>query len=230
MDCLLSNQGNDRRRFWTLVANDMTYLQRGGAKVLVHYAKSVQEPNEVVDTIRNMGARADAVSADLSAPDGPFKLAEQVRNLVKDRLDILIANAGVAKGGAIGQTTIADFDQLFSVNVKAPFFVLQQLLPLLPEGSSVIFVSSLVAHEVVGVLSAYAATKGAINTMVKHFAAEFGGRGVRVNAAAPGVVATDMSSFVKTEEGPRVRARHAGFEETCGTCRDCRRDRVPSVI
>jgi 3-oxoacyl-[acyl-carrier protein] reductase len=64
-----------------------------------------------------------------------------------------------------------------------------------------VFVSSLVAQEVVGVLSAYAATKGAVNTIVKHFAAELGARGVRVNAVAPGVVATDMSSFVKTEEG-----------------------------
>ena len=64
-----------------------------------------------------------------------------------------------------------------------------------------IFVSSLAAHAVVGTVAAYAATKGAIDTLVKHFAASLGGRGVRVNAVAPGVVATEMSSFVKTDEG-----------------------------
>ncbi len=78
---------------------------------------------------------------------------------------------------------------------------MQQLLPILGEGSSVIFTSSLAAHAAVGTLSAYAATKGAIDTLVKHFAADLGPRGIRVNAVAPGVVATDMSSFAKTDEG-----------------------------
>jgi NAD(P)-dependent dehydrogenase (short-subunit alcohol dehydrogenase family) len=75
------------------------------------------------------------------------------------------------------------------------------LLPILHEGSSVVLLSSLAAHASVGTLAAYAATKGAIDTLVKHFAAALGGRGIRVNAVAPGVVATDMSSFVKTDEG-----------------------------
>ena len=78
---------------------------------------------------------------------------------------------------------------------------MQQLLPILCEGSSVVLVSSLAAHAVVGTLPAYAATKGAIDTLVKHFAAALGARGIRVNAVAPGVVATDMSSFAKTNEG-----------------------------
>lgn len=78
---------------------------------------------------------------------------------------------------------------------------MQQLLPILHEGSSVVLVSSLAAHAVVGTLPAYAATKGAIDTLVKHFAAALGARGVRVNAVAPGVVATEMSSFAKTDAG-----------------------------
>jgi 3-oxoacyl-[acyl-carrier protein] reductase len=75
------------------------------------------------------------------------------------------------------------------------------LLPILSKGSSVIFLSSLAARAVVGSIPAYAATKGAIDTMVKHFASALGGRGIRVNAVAPGVVETDMSSFAKTEAG-----------------------------
>jgi NAD(P)-dependent dehydrogenase (short-subunit alcohol dehydrogenase family) len=69
------------------------------------------------------------------------------------------------------------------------------------DGSSVILVSSLGAHAAVGTLSAYAATKGAIDTLVKYFAAALGPRGIRVNAVAPGVIDTDMSNLVKTDEG-----------------------------
>lgn len=88
-----------------------------------------------------------------------------------------------------------------ALNVRAPFFVVQQLLPILAKGSSIVFVSSLAEHAVVGALSAYSATKGAIDTLVKHFAFALGPRRVRVNAVAPGIVATDMSEFAKTDEG-----------------------------
>jgi len=121
--------------------------------------------------------------------------------VVGDRLDILVANAGISKSATIEQTTVEDFDMLFAVNVRAPFFLVQRLLPILGSGSSVILLSSLAAHASVGTLAAYAATKGAIDTLVKHFAAQLGPRGIRVNAVAPGVVDTDMSSFVKTEAG-----------------------------
>jgi NAD(P)-dependent dehydrogenase (short-subunit alcohol dehydrogenase family) len=75
------------------------------------------------------------------------------------------------------------------------------LLPIMRKDSSIVLVSSLAARAAVGALSAYAATKGAIDTLVTHFAAVLGERGIRVNAVAPGVVATDMSSFTKTDAG-----------------------------
>jgi 3-oxoacyl-[acyl-carrier protein] reductase len=176
-------------------------LARAGAQVLVHYASGAKEAEAVVAEISKAGGRADAVAADLSAPDGPHKLARQVRAVVGDRLDILVANAGISKAATIEETTVEDFDKLFAVNVRAPFFLVQQLLPILGSGGSVILLSSLAAHAVVGTLSAYAATKGAIDTLVKHFASVLGERGIRVNAVAPGVVATDMSSFTKTDAG-----------------------------
>jgi 3-oxoacyl-[acyl-carrier protein] reductase len=176
-------------------------LADAGAQVLVHYGKSAAEAGAVVDQIRAAGGRAQAIGADLSVPEGPIDLARQVRAIAGERLDILVANAGIAKAASIEDTTIEDFDALFAVNVRAPFFLVQQLLPILREGSSVIFTSSLAAHAAVGVLPAYAATKGAIDTLVKHFAALLGPRGIRVNAVAPGVVATEMSSFAKTDAG-----------------------------
>ncbi|MFT3732955.1 MAG: SDR family oxidoreductase [Hyphomicrobium sp.] len=176
-------------------------LAAAGAQVLVHYGSSPAQAEETVAAIRANGGRAEAVKADMGAHDGPHILAKQVCQIVGARLDILVANAGISNSATIADTKVEDFDRLFAVNVRAPFFLVQQLLPILGDGSSVIFVSSLVAHAAVGTLSAYAATKGAIDTLVKHFAAELGSRGIRVNAVAPGVVDTDMSSFTKTEQG-----------------------------
>ena len=176
-------------------------LAKAGAQVLVHYGRGAAEAEAVVKAIREAGGRADAIDADLAAPDGAHKLAKQVRGIVGERLDILIANAGISKSAAIEETTVEDFDRLFAVNVRAPFFLVQQLLPILGSGASVVLVSSLAARASVGTLSAYAATKGAVDTLVKHFASALGPRGVRVNAVAPGVVETDMSNFTKSEGG-----------------------------
>jgi 3-oxoacyl-[acyl-carrier protein] reductase len=176
-------------------------LARMGAQVLVHYSTGEGEARAVVAEISKAGGRADTVSADLSAPDGAHKLAKQVRAIVGDRLDVLVANAGISKLATIEETTVEDFDRLFAVNVRAPFFLVQQLLPILGKGSSIVLVSSLAANAVVGTLAAYAATKGAIATLVKHFASALGERGIRVNAVAPGAIATDLSSFTKTDAG-----------------------------
>ncbi len=179
-------------------------LAAAGAHILVHYGRGAAEADAVVQQIRAAGGKAQAIGTDLAAPGGPAELAKKVRAIAGDRLDILVANAGVSKAATIEETTIEDFDTLFAVNVRAPFFLVQQLLPILRAGSSVIFTSSLAAHAAVGTLSAYAATKGAIDTLVKHFAAQLGPKGIRVNAVAPGVVATEMSSFTKTEAGRGV--------------------------
>jgi NAD(P)-dependent dehydrogenase (short-subunit alcohol dehydrogenase family) len=176
-------------------------LAKAGAQVVVAYGSGAKEADAVVGEIRAAGGRADSVPADLATPDGPAKLAAQVRRIVGDRLHVLVANAGVAKYATLEQTTVEDFDKLFAVNVRAPFFLVKELLPILSKDSSVVFVSSLAAHAVVGTLPAYAATKGAIDTLVKHLAASLGARGIRVNAVAPGVVETDMSNFTKTQEG-----------------------------
>jgi 3-oxoacyl-[acyl-carrier protein] reductase len=176
-------------------------LAKAGVQVLVHFSSGAAEAERVVAEIRKGGGRADAIAADLAAPDGPHRLAKRTREIIGDRLDILIANAGVSKAATIEDTTVEDFDRLFAVNVRAPFFLVQQLLPILHEGGSIVLLSSLGARAAVGALSAYSATRGAIDTLVKHFAYVLGGRGIRVNAVAPGVVETDMSNFTKTENG-----------------------------
>jgi len=186
-------------------------LAEAGAHVLVHYGRSTREAESLVTEIRTKGGHADTISADLGTPDGALLLAKQVRSIVGDRLDVLVLNAGISKAARIGDYTVEDFDSLFATNVRGPFFLVQQLLPVLGNGSSVVVISSLGARSVVGKsglenpsILAYASTKGALETLVKNWAGILGLRGIRVNAVAPGVIDTDMSSFTKTEAGREV--------------------------
>jgi 3-oxoacyl-[acyl-carrier protein] reductase len=186
-------------------------LAEAGAHVLVHYGRSLQEAESVVAGIRSHGGRADAIRADLGTPDGATLLAKEVRLIVGERLDVLVSNAGIGKAATIKDHTVADFDNLFATNVRGPFFLVQQLLPILGEGSNIVVISSLGARAVAGKpgldnpsILAYAATKGALETLVKNWAAILGPQGIRVNAVAPGVIDTDMSAFTKTEAGREV--------------------------
>ena len=183
-------------------------LAEAGARIVIHYGRSAQEAESLVAEIKMKGGRADAISADLATPDGVSLLAQEVRSIVGDHLDVLVLNAGISKAVRIADYTVDDFDNLFATNVRGPFFLVQQLLPVLGEGSSVTVISSIGAREVVGKpglenpsLLAYASTKGALETLVKNWAAILGPSGIRVNAIAPGVIDTDMSNFTKTEAG-----------------------------
>jgi 3-oxoacyl-[acyl-carrier protein] reductase len=183
-------------------------LANAGAHVLVHYGRSAQDAESLVAAILSKGGRASAISADLGTPEGATLLAKEVRTIVGERLDVLVLNAGISKAARLADYTVEDFDSLFATNVRGPFFLLQQLLPVLGDGSNIIVISSVGAHAVVGKpgldnlsLLAYSSTKGALETLVKNWAAILGPQGIRVNAVAPGVIDTDMSNFTKTEAG-----------------------------
>jgi 3-oxoacyl-[acyl-carrier protein] reductase len=186
-------------------------LAEAGAHVLAHYGRSKQEAESLVAEIQRKGGSADAISADLGTPESAALLAKQVRAIVGDRLDVLVLNAGISKSARIADHAVEDFDNLFATNVRGPFFLVQQLLPVLGEGSSIVAISSAGARTVVGKpglenpsILAYASTKGALETLVKNWAAVLGPSGIRVNAVAPGVIDTDMSNFTKTEAGREV--------------------------
>jgi 3-oxoacyl-[acyl-carrier protein] reductase len=185
-----------------------TALAAAGARVLVHYGRSKEEAESLVAEIQRKGGRAQAISADLAMPEGAALLAKQVRSIVGDQLDVLVLNAGISKSARIADHTIEDFDNLFATNVRGPFFLVQQLLPVFGEGSNIIVISSTAARTVPGKpglespsILAYASTKGALETLVKNWAAILGPSGIRVNAVAPGIIDTDMSNFTKTEAG-----------------------------
>ncbi len=106
-------------------------LGAAGARVIVHYGRNADEAKAVVDHIRANGGQADMVAADLAAPDGAHVLAAQVRNLVRGKLDILVSNAGISNATTIETLSVKEFDSLFAVNVRAPYFLVQQLLPIM---------------------------------------------------------------------------------------------------
>jgi NAD(P)-dependent dehydrogenase (short-subunit alcohol dehydrogenase family) len=103
----------------------------------------------------------------LGTPEGATLLAKEVRTIVGERLDVLVLNAGISKSATFKDHTVEDFDNLFATNVRSPFFLVQQLLPILGDGSNIIVISSIGSHAVVGKpgvdnpsILAYASTKG----------------------------------------------------------------------
>ncbi|MFG2926707.1 SDR family NAD(P)-dependent oxidoreductase [Streptomyces sp. NPDC048305] len=176
-------------------------LARQGAEVIVHYGRSESSAQAVAAEIREAGGTAHLVQADLGRPEAGHELAQAVRAAVGENIDIVVANAGIGEPARIEDVTVADFDELFAVNVRAPFFLVQQLLPVLKEGASVVLTSSLSARAAGGGLAVYGATKGAVDSLMTHLAADLGPRGIRVNCVAPGIVHTDMSAYAGTEAG-----------------------------
>jgi len=126
-------------------------------------------------------------------------------------LDALVLNAGISEAARIADYNVKDFDSLYATNVRGPFFLVQQLLPVLGDGSNIVVISSLGARSVAGKpglenpsILAYSSTKGALETLVRNWAAILGPSGIRVNAIAPGAIDTDMSHFTKTEAGREI--------------------------
>lgn len=154
-------------------------LAKAGAQVLMHDDRSTARLQIVVEEIRSTGGVAKAITADISTAEGPHQLARQAREIVGDRLDILVVNAE-AVGSA--DTTVETFDTQYAVNTRAPFFLVQQLLPILSRGSSIIFTSPPGAAKTPEALPAYLSTRDAVTNLVAHFAPVLEARGIRVNA------------------------------------------------
>jgi bifunctional oxygenase/reductase len=164
-----------------------------GALVAVHYNTNAEAAKEVVDGIVGNGGRAFAVQAELGVPGDVDTLFEGLEAGLKEhndgevRLDILVNNAGVMGGTAPADVTPEQFDRLFAVNTKAPFFILQRALTIMPDGGRVITISSGLTRFANPDEVAYAMTKGAVEMLALHFAKSLGPRGITVNSVAPGI-------------------------------------------
>ncbi|MFF1323473.1 SDR family NAD(P)-dependent oxidoreductase [Streptomyces chartreusis] len=161
-----------------------------GAHVVVS-GRNERRGAQVVEGIRASGGRADFVAADLDgSAEASRDLAERARAVLGGRIDVLVNNAGVYPAPDTAGTDEETFDRVYGVNVKAPFFLTAAVVPAMTEagGGVIINLGSWIARLGVPLGSLYSSTKGAVETLTRAWAAEFGPLGVRVNAISPGVI------------------------------------------
>jgi len=182
-------------------------LAEEGAIVAVHYGTNRNAAEHTVRAISDTGGQAFPVGANLNTVRGVEQLVasfgEELLQFAGDRqFDILVNNAGIGTSPPMEETTEEIFDEIFAVNVKAPFFLVQKTLPMLRDGGRIINISSGATRIAFPHIMAYNLTKGAINTFTLHLAKMLGPRRITVNAVMPGIVDTDVTApWLHTPEG-----------------------------
>ncbi|MFE1544341.1 SDR family oxidoreductase [Streptomyces microflavus] len=175
-------------------------LAREGALVAVHYATGADAAAETVERIEKDGGRAFAVQAELGVPGGVHELFLGLEEGLKERtgsteLNILVNNAGVMGGVAAEDTTPEQFDRIFAVNAKAPFFIIQRALTNIPDGGRIVNISSGLTRFANPDEIAYAMSKGAVEMLALHFAKLLGPRNITINSVAPGITRNSNPVF-----------------------------------
>jgi NAD(P)-dependent dehydrogenase (short-subunit alcohol dehydrogenase family) len=163
-----------------------------GFHVLV-VGRRVERGERTVAEIRAAGGQADFISSDLRDASSARQVAKRAIELGNGHIDILINNAGAFPFGPTNKTTEEEFDRVYSLNVKAPYFLVAELAPLMARRGkgAIVNVSTMVADYGVSGMSLYGSSKAAINLLTKSWAAEYGRSGVRVNAVSPGPTRTE---------------------------------------
>jgi NAD(P)-dependent dehydrogenase (short-subunit alcohol dehydrogenase family) len=172
-------------------------LAKKGINVILTYNSKKDEALAVVADIEKAGQKAAALqlnTGEVSSFDSFFnELKATLKNTFgTDHFDFLINNAGIGIGAPFAEFKEADFDQLMNIHFKGVFFLTQKALPLINDGGRIVNLSSGLARFSMAGYSAYAAMKGAIETLSRYMAVELGSRGIAVNVVAPGAIATDF--------------------------------------
>ena len=167
-------------------------LARRGAHVVLS-GRDAARGDQVVAEIRAHGGKADFVATELSDEASARQLAKQAIELGGGHVDILVNNAGVFPFGPTDAATEEDFDKVFGLNVKVPFFLVAELAPKMAARGrgAVINVSTMVAEFGMPQMALYGSSKAALVLLTKSWAAEYGPDGVRVNAVSPGPTRTE---------------------------------------
>jgi NAD(P)-dependent dehydrogenase (short-subunit alcohol dehydrogenase family) len=155
--------------------------------------RNAERGEKAVVEIRGAGGRADFISSDLRDASSAREVAKRALELGDGHVDILINNAGIFPFGPTDKTTEEEFDRVYSLNVKTPYFLVAELAPLMAKRGkgAIVNVSTMVADYGVSGMSLYGSSKAAINLLTKSWAAEYGPSGVRVNAVSPGPTRTE---------------------------------------
>ena len=171
------------------VANKLAQL---GIHVLL-VGRNAERGNKAVEQICAAGGKADFISSDLRDAATAREVAKKAVELGNGHVDILINNAGVFPFGPTHEMTEEIFDDVYSLNVKAPYFLVAALAPLMATRNkgAIVNVSTMAADYGAPGMSLYGSSKAAINLLTKAWAAEYGPKGVRVNAVSPGPTRTE---------------------------------------
>jgi NAD(P)-dependent dehydrogenase (short-subunit alcohol dehydrogenase family) len=169
-------------------------LAEHGAHVILS-GRDAGRGEQAVAEIRARGGAADFVKADLGDEASARQLARQATELGGGHIDILVNNAGVYPFGPTHEATGDDFDKVYSLNVKVPFFLVAELAPKMAERGhgAIVNVSTMVAEFGMAQMALYGSSKAALVLLTKSWAAEYGPSGVRVNAVSPGPTRTEGS-------------------------------------
>lgn len=175
-----------------------------GMGVIVTYNASPERAEEVVSRIEAAGGQALALKLDVadSASFAPFRDRVQQALLAKwgrTDFDFLVNNAGFGLYNPIATVTEDEFDSLYKVHLKGPFFLTQTLLPLMAHGGHVINMTSATSRVATIGVAPYAAFKGGLEVLTRYMAKEFGERGIRANAVAPGPIRTELGGGLSDE-------------------------------
>jgi NAD(P)-dependent dehydrogenase (short-subunit alcohol dehydrogenase family) len=162
-------------------------LLDAGARVLV-----TGRSEDSLDAARErLGDRAVVVRSDVSASADREALADRVKAEFGS-LDLLFANAGITRHAPFEQVTEEQYDETFAINAKGLYFTVQKLVPLIPDGGSIVLTTSVVNVMGLPMTGVYSASKAAVRSMVRTMAAELMPRGIRVNAVSPGPIDTGI--------------------------------------
>ncbi|MCC8402670.1 glucose 1-dehydrogenase [Paraburkholderia sp. MMS20-SJTN17] len=162
-----------------------------GAKVII----TGRRQKELDEAVESIGSDAEGVLGDVSRLSDLDKLHDHVKAKY-GRVDVIFANAGLGSLAPINQVTEAQFDETFNVNVKGTYFTVQKLLPLVPDGGSIILNASIASSKGVEAFSVYSATKAAVRSLARTLTTDLKARKIRVNAISPGPIDTPI--FGKT--------------------------------
>ena len=167
-------------------------LAPSGVHVLV-VGRNVERGEKTIAEIRAAGGKADFISFDLRDAASARAVARKAVELGGGNVDILINNAGIFPFGPTHEMSEESFDAVYALNVKAPYFLVAELAPLMAQRGkgAIVNVSTMVADYGAAGLSLYGSSKAAINLLTKAWAAEYGPKGVRVNAVSPGPTRTE---------------------------------------
>jgi NAD(P)-dependent dehydrogenase (short-subunit alcohol dehydrogenase family) len=162
---------------------------------------------ELAAAVEEIGGQVAAVQGDVSNRSDLDRLFEQIKR-EKGRLNIVFANAGVAKYAPLGDITDEFYDAIFDVNVKGVLFTVQKALPLMPDGASIILNASVVASKGFSANSVYSATKAAVRSFARTWTTDLKARRIRVNAVSPGSIDTPgLNDLLASSETGQQRAK-----------------------